>query len=321
MKKKIIIKIFLIALIILLTSATTVYAVLSIESSSVSYDNTTTSLPNTVQGAIDELYDRQSTLYSKIQFWEYLKYTLPNSSSIIQDDETEDHNMRYTGNSPNNYVTFENEEWRVIGVFNNIDDGTGKKEPRVKIIKNLTLGRIQWDETGSNDWLRPSTLQTKLNDNTFSYSSNEMIDNAVWYVNKIDSSNYTASEIYSKEREESITWTGKVGLIYPSDYGFASSSCYNGNQTLVNYKSGCRTTDWLFKTLIWTITGNSLTNNSVGSVDGGTSLGGLNLGYAVTQNREVYPTVYLKSNTICTNCNEADAGTSGNPFEISLPQT
>ena len=41
-------------------------------------------------------------------------------------------NIRYYGADPNNYVKFNNELWRIIGVFKDIDDGTGKKETRLK---------------------------------------------------------------------------------------------------------------------------------------------------------------------------------------------
>ena len=37
-------------------------------------------------------------------------------------------NIRYYGADPNNYVLFNNELWRIIGVFKNIDNGTGKKK-------------------------------------------------------------------------------------------------------------------------------------------------------------------------------------------------
>ena len=40
---------------------------------------------------------------------------------------------RYRGASPKNYVTFNNEVWRIIGIFPT-DDGTGKIENRIKII-------------------------------------------------------------------------------------------------------------------------------------------------------------------------------------------
>ena len=58
---------------------------------------------------------------------------------------------RYTGANPNNYVSFNNELWRIIGVFPT-DDGTGNIENRVKIIRNESIGEdYMWDENGSNE--------------------------------------------------------------------------------------------------------------------------------------------------------------------------
>ena len=42
---------------------------------------------------------------------------------------------RYRGANPKNYVTFNGETWRIIGVFPT-DDGTGKIENRIKLIKD-----------------------------------------------------------------------------------------------------------------------------------------------------------------------------------------
>ena len=64
-------------------------------------------------------------------------------------DNTADNNLRYVGANPNNYVRFNNELWRIIGVFNNIDDGTGKKETRLKIIRNEPIGSYSWDNKAS----------------------------------------------------------------------------------------------------------------------------------------------------------------------------
>jgi len=41
-------------------------------------------------------------------------------------DETIDNNLRYVGASPNNYVLFNDELWRVIGVMNNVEDESGE---------------------------------------------------------------------------------------------------------------------------------------------------------------------------------------------------
>ena len=46
-------------------------------------------------------------------------------------------NYRYIGQNPDNFVLFNGELWRIIGVFN--EDTTGKSEPLVKIIKNNAL--------------------------------------------------------------------------------------------------------------------------------------------------------------------------------------
>ena len=52
---------------------------------------------------------------------------------------------RYQGASPKNYVTFNNETWRIIGVFPT-DDGTGNIENRVKIIRDQSIGVSPWDD-------------------------------------------------------------------------------------------------------------------------------------------------------------------------------
>ena len=92
-------------------------------------------------------------------------------------DGTADNNLRYIGADPNNYVSFNNELWRIIGVFNDIDDGTGTKETRLKIIRDEPIGEYSWDNkasgtgsstssAGSNDW-SDSALQIVLNSGAY----------------------------------------------------------------------------------------------------------------------------------------------------------
>ena len=53
--------------------------------------------------------------------------------------------------------------WRIIGVFNNIDDGTGTKETRLKIIRDEPYSTgMAWDTDNVNDWTTAS-LQEELN--------------------------------------------------------------------------------------------------------------------------------------------------------------
>ncbi|MBE6158609.1 MAG: hypothetical protein E7159_02140 [Firmicutes bacterium] len=76
---------------------------------------------------------------------------------------TEDNNLRYYGANPNNYVYFNCtsddpevmgdstcEKWRIVGVFNNIEDQNGNVAPRVKIIRDVSLGNYSWDSSASS---------------------------------------------------------------------------------------------------------------------------------------------------------------------------
>ena len=58
---------------------------------------------------------------------------------------------RYRGANPKNYVKFNNEVWRILGVFK-VDDGTGKIENRIKIVRDQSIGNNRWDTYDKNNW-------------------------------------------------------------------------------------------------------------------------------------------------------------------------
>ncbi len=205
---------------------------------------------------------------------------------------------RYIGADPNNYVKFNDELWRIIGVFDT-DDGTGKVEKRLKLIRNESIGSYSWDYNSAgnytNEW-STAQLNNLLNSGAYynrttgTYYNNSttasnvdftnngltekakaMIGNAKWYLggtaNYDSSSNGLASHFYKYERGtvvysgRSTSWTGKVGLMYPSDYGYATSggtttnraSClskemYNWDDSSV---SDCKNNDWMYNSNIW----------------------------------------------------------------------
>ena len=66
-------------------------------------------------------------------------------------DENNYNNLRYIGSSANNYVSFNGEIWRIIGVFNT-EDENGVVKPRIKLVRNESLGQLSWDafDTGMN---------------------------------------------------------------------------------------------------------------------------------------------------------------------------
>ena len=163
-------------------------------------------------------------------------------------------NIRYYGADPNNYVLFNNELWRIIGVFKDIEDETGKKETRIKILRNENIGFSGWNDYVTNDW--PSaTLQTYLNEtflNGLAIEAQAMIGNAKWNLGGCDTKRYT-NQIYECERGATVysgrstEWTGKIALMYPSDYLY-SSNLGTCTSTAFYWDSlGCADSTWLFE--------------------------------------------------------------------------
>ena len=135
--------------------------------------------------------------------------------------------------------------------------------------------------------------------------------------------------MYEKERGTTVysgrstTWTGKVALAYPSDYGYATdlSKC---SQTLFDYDSStdsyaCRTNDWMYpiitnsgKTYGWLLTHDSSSANiafyvrSAGDVNRSNYL---NVYYAYV----VAPVLYLGSDQDIV----SGDGSQSNPYQLA----
>ena len=58
----------------------------------------------------------------------------------LKKDNTSDANIRYEGANPNNYVSFNDELWRIIGVFGD----------NIKLVRNEELGALSWDSSDSS---------------------------------------------------------------------------------------------------------------------------------------------------------------------------
>ena len=252
------------------------------------------------------------------------------SNEIATDDP--DSNARYIGANPNNYVSFNNELWRIIGVMNNIDNGTGNKETRLKIIRDEPYSTgMAWDTNGVNDWTTASS-QEELNTtylNSIQSPYKEMISNAKWNLggtaNYTSSSNGLTSHWYGYERGTTVysgrptEWTGQIGLMYPSDYGYATSggSTTDRNTCLAkelynwNSVSDCYYNDWLYSgTDQWTLTPTSGNSDFVFHL----------YSYVLdnystdTTGTAVSPVLYLSSNV---KISRGD-GSENSPFELSL---
>ena len=302
-------------------------------------------------------------------------------------DGTSDNNLRYVGPTPCNYVKVDDEYWRIIGVMNNIDDGTGKKESRLKLIKDESIGGYSWDTSdsntnngrGINEWSQ-ADLMKLLNpgyesesvggslyynsvsgncyasDNNFTIACDftnsglktnlkSLIGNTVWNTGSnvpISSSNSAAFNFYEYERSSNVgktcvtgaycndniertsVWLGKVGLMYPSDYGYATygNSYSTGRQKCLNKSlltwsndNGCASQNWLYQgkkrgEYEWTLTPNMVDGHAnlsfyIGYFD-------IENSYEVTNGYEVRPVIYLLS-TIKISSGE---GTKENPYVL-----
>jgi len=91
---------------------------------------------------------------------EYITNLLEYDGEGLKKDNTSDQNIRYYGSNPNNYVKFNNELWRIIGVFGN----------NVKLVRSEKLGDLSWDSSessingggGVNEWSQ-ADLKNYLN--------------------------------------------------------------------------------------------------------------------------------------------------------------
>ena len=245
---------------------------------------------------------------------------------------------RYRGANPKNYVTFNNETWRIIGVFPT-DDGTGNIENRIKLIRNESIGNKYWDTntSNSNNWARPATINTELNTtylNSLDSTSTSMIGNTKYYLGgkyltynngyadtplqfysyerKIQ--NTTSNEFYNGTNPNS--WVGKLGLMYLSDYGYASSNCenkriYDSNSSSNDIRA-CNGTNWLFNNDFQWLLPQNAGGSYVAFYVGSDGYGG-NFNVSIYQNG-VRPVLYLISSAQITGGN----GTSSSPYTLGL---
>ena len=206
---------------------------------------------------------------------------------------------RYEGKNPNNYIWFNNEYWRIIGVFDSASHGQSNKN-LVKIIRDDVLDGLVWDKSNTNNW-NTSSLKSLLNgayykaeDGTSSgycYGYNtiatancdytkkgiqsgyrSMIAKVTWHLGGYSSTSATTSAFYGYERGTTVysgrptSTTGYIGLMYPSDYGYSvlSSSCTR-TTNLGSYNSAkCAGQSWLYgKGFEWTLTPSSSYSFSV----------------------------------------------------------
>jgi len=200
-----------------------------------------------------------------------------------------------------------------------INNGDGINEWSQSDIKNILNGYYLGESsmcTYFNGVGSSITEKDCSNDITpLSTSAQDMIEQAVWSTRGIERKSYTAKEMYEAENTSTLTgkecsatnsegsaniecndsverkaeWEGKIGLIYPSDWGYASTDV---NCTDITDEYGtCYQNNWLYHHGYWTILPMSYPSSA-------TLVWLINVGgyYGeASRDESVRPTTYLKS--------------------------
>ena len=265
-------------------------------------------------------------------------------------DGTSDNNLRYVGANPCNYVTFNGETagWRIVGLMNNVDNGTNNSETRLELVRSTPLGIYMWDTKGGydgiNNWVQADLknelngdyLDTTLTANTDWYAESNreydytkglkaeaqsMIENTKWYLgggyDYLPSLSTSSAYTYERQNSNSAgfyTWIGKVALLYLSDYGYATggpnrSSCLGS--AFIGYSSACTTNNWINTGIDqYLLTTSSAEDRYVYTIES-TGRGG---SFYPMDGANVRPVVFLKSNITIT----GGTGSATNPFTLSI---
>ena len=240
------------------------------------------------------------------------------------------------------------ETWRIVGVF-----GDKVKIMRGSTIGNLAWDQDKNIDssvtTYDNDW-STSSLQVLLNEKYYNgdtagtvtyYSGSSgststsldmyskgikndttrnLISDTLYYLGGWTSTSVYSDTIYEKERGTTVysgrptTWTGKIALPYPSDYGYAADlgSC---TQNLLYYDdSTCTSTNWMKS--IFTSAGNWLLTPHCNSNRAWIvrSSGDLSSNSNSYRDYGVAPVLYLGSEQGI----ESGTGTNSDPYRLSV---
>ena len=118
-----------------------------------------------------------------------LQSSCPTNSSSYTYECTELTIDGINGVEPNNYITYNNEVWRIIGVF----------DERIKIIKDDSLGNMYWDYKNSG-----------VGSSTSNYGSNDWSDSQLMYM--LNPTSYKLKDGYSSDG--TYIYDGSGNIIY-----------------------------------------------------------------------------------------------------------
>ncbi len=272
--------------------------------------------------SIDEICGEQPILYRIIGVFD-------GNLKIIRDDEIGDYSWDTSDSNIN--AGYGINEWSQADVMKLLNPGYDDNQDLDSNGDTITVNNSLWYNSESGTCYNDSSNATTECDFTTSGLSDEakdlIVDN-LWYLGGI---NWNDTESFAKawyayERgnnvftnfnstwNDNITrttkWTGKVGLPYPSDYGYATDLS-NCTEIVGNYynSSNCTDNDWLKSDMVsgyWTMSPSSSNAISVWNVS---IIGHVGV-VSADDNCGVRPVLYLKSDAVI----ESGTGTKSDPY-------
>ena len=226
------------------------------------------------------------------------------SGDGLYKDTYEEGRYFYKGKNVNNYVTFNNETWRIISI---------EADKTIKIMR-WDSGDRAWDSSNSNNWSRPADLNTYLNGTYLSGMTSTAQSQIVSKDFSIGAVTWDNNDLADQINDEKgTTWNGKVALPTLSEYlrsNSNQSSCGTHSTNNDNYSS-CQNTTWMQNSSInywWTLSPTASDSNYVFYVSSGgfVSSGDALISYSVR------PAVYISNEVQIISGN----GSSGNPYQL-----
>ena len=193
---------------------------------------------------------------------------------------------------------------------------------------------LYWNkETGTVYTAKSTTSDVSFANTGLSSAEQNMIDTATWYLGAYNGIASFVNTQYLAERQSSTlgknsyngnhntdkvartpTWDGKVGLMYPSDYGYATdlTTCNQKIYSSSVNSYACRTNDWLFDSSMrrWTLS--PFVEHAASDRVLCLGLEGSLSRFEASSDFAVRPAIYLKSGVMVTD----GSGTEQEPYVL-----
>ena len=214
-------------------------------------------------------------------------------------------------NVVNDYINAKN-------VWSSTTSGTSSGATLMKLLNGVYLTRESSSYFKNKKEITINFLNNGLTDVAQSFMNTvDGNKNSRYYLGGYSSNEVKTNVMYLAERgkttssESALYWDGMVGLMYPSDYGYAAGNeCVTGTD-LKKYNKGCQAKDWIYNSseYQWTIT---------------PMLSGINYAYRIGVtglvveeiiyiDMSLSPVFYLTSTTSIT----SGSGTQDDPYLVS----